>query len=67
LYGDRKENMKLPKRKGLISMPMPKDATEVKSVTRIGGYYYWNWKFPFRHFEKERLLIVSKNCIYEAV
>jgi len=48
-------------------MPMPKDATEVKSVTRIGGYYYWNWKFPFRHFEKERLLIVSKNCIYEAV
>ena len=48
-------------------MPMPKDAEEVKSVVRIGGYHYWNWKFPFRHFEKERLLIATKNRIYEAV
>ena len=59
--------MNMPKRKGLISMPMPKDAEEVKSVVRIGGYHYWNWKFPFRHFEKERLLIATKNRIYEAV
>lgn len=37
------------------------------NITRLGGYYYWNWKFPFRHFKKERLLITTENHIYEAI
>ena len=38
---------------------------EVTGVVKLGGYYYWNWKFPFRHFKKEEVRVFTKNAIYD--
>ena len=40
------------------------DLKEVKSVIRIGGYYKWDLKFPFRHFVKEELIVATENAIF---
>ena len=32
---------------------------EIHSITKVGGYYYWDWSFPFRHFRKEELYIAT--------
>lgn len=42
---------------------LPKDIDIVAAV-KLGGYYYWNWKFPFRHFKKEEIRVFTKNGIY---
>lgn len=38
---------------------------EVVSAVKMGGYYKWNLKFPFRHWVDEELLIATKNKIYK--
>ena len=45
-------------------LKLPKGAKEIKGIIRVGGYWYWNWKFPFRHFKKERSIICTSNRIY---
>lgn len=36
---------------------------KITGVQRMGGYYRWDWKFPFRHFVKEELLVFYKDTI----
>jgi len=40
------------------------DLKRVKSIVRIGGYYRWDLKFPFRHFVNEKLIVAAENKIY---
>jgi hypothetical protein len=58
------QNRKLPPRRGITGGDLPQ-GLEVKQVQRMGGYWYINGKFPFIHFEKERLLIFTKKGMYE--
>jgi len=39
---------------------------KVVSLVRIGGYYKWDLKFPFRHFVKEELIVTTENGIFKA-
>lgn len=34
-------------------------------IQKLGGYHYWNWKFPFRHFREETLYAATKTSIYK--
>ena len=43
----------------------PSGMEEVKGMVKLGGYYKWDWKFPFRHFVKEELQIITKSGIYK--
>jgi len=40
------------------------EGKEIISVTRIGGYWYVDKKFPFLHFEKEKLVVATKSGVY---
>ena len=42
-----------------------KDMEQVVAMVKLGGYYRWDWKFPFRHFIKEELRIMTKSGIYK--
>lgn len=56
---------KIPPRKGYIATQLPKDVQEVKAVQKLGGYWYTDRKFPFVHFEPEKLLIFTNKQILE--
>ena len=38
---------------------------EIVSTVKMGGYYRWNWKFPFRHFVEEEVLIATRKKIFK--
>jgi len=40
------------------------DLKRVKGIVRIGGYYKWDLKFPFRHFVNEKLIVSTENKVY---
>ena len=56
-----KEAVKSKKIKKIVEIP----GMEVTGVTRMGGYYRWDWKFPFRHFVKEETFVFTKNAVYK--
>lgn len=35
-----------------------------KQVVKMGGYHYWNWKFPFYHLKKEVIYIMTETGVY---
>jgi hypothetical protein len=37
---------------------------EVTGIIKTGGYYKWDWKFPFRHFVKEELYFATGTSIW---
>jgi len=37
----------------------------ITGVTRVGGYYRWDYKFPFRHFVKEEIYFFTNCSIYK--
>jgi hypothetical protein len=45
-------------------LSFPKNFEEVKGVIKLGGYNYWDWKFPFRHFKKEEVRIFTNGGIW---
>lgn len=59
-----KTSKDLPPRRGITGGDLP-IGVEVKQVQRMGGYWYLDRKFPFIHFEKERLLIFTEKGMYE--
>jgi len=40
------------------------DLKRVKSIVKIGGYYKWDLKFPFRHFVKEELIVATESAVF---
>lgn len=58
------KEFKIPERKGFYESEIP-GGREIRHVQRIGGYWYVSRKFPFLHFEKERLLIFTDKSIME--
>ena len=42
-----------------------KSKDRIISTQRLGGYYKWSWKYPFRVFVKERILVATEKSIYE--
>ena len=43
---------------------MKKNKISITSMVKTGGYYYWNWKFPFRHWEEEKIYFSSNTGLY---
>ena len=37
----------------------------ITNITRVGGYYRWDWKLPFRHFVVEELYVATRITIYK--
>lgn len=40
------------------------DGEEIVTTTTFGGRYYWDSKFPFRHYREPKYFIATKNAIY---
>lgn len=38
---------------------------QIVSTVRTGGYYRWDWVFPFRHYVKEVVFVATKKAIYK--
>ncbi len=38
---------------------------EIKTIVRTGGYYKWDWIFPFRHFVKEEIIVATSTKLYK--
>ncbi len=45
------------------TLEIPKEEKIVSTIT-YGGYYYWDFKFPFRHYKEPRLYIATETAIY---
>ena len=45
------------------SVSMPKEEKVVSTVA-YGGYYYWDFEFPFRHYKEPKLYIATETAIY---
>lgn len=43
---------------------IPKGEEIVDAIT-YGGGYYWNYKFPFRHYKEPKYLVATKKAIYQ--
>jgi len=43
---------------------IPEDE-KIVSMIQYGGFYHWNFKYPFRHFTEPRYLIATEKAIYE--
>lgn len=43
---------------------IPQDE-EIVSMIQNGGYFYWDFKYPFRHYKEATYLIATKKAIYE--
>ena len=43
---------------------MPEGEELVASV-KTGGYWHWDFKFPFLHFKKEEIYFMTKGAIYK--
>lgn len=40
---------------------------ELVAAVKVGGYWHWNFKFPFLHFRKEEIYCMTKGAIYKLV
>lgn len=38
---------------------------KIVSMVKVGGFNYWDWKFPFIHYKEEELLIATEDKIYK--
>lgn len=38
---------------------------KIVSTTVFGGGYYWNWKYPFKHFKQPKYLVATEKAIYQ--
>lgn len=36
----------------------------IVAMVKYGGFYRWDWKFPFRHYVQERTYIATESEIY---
>jgi hypothetical protein len=45
----------------IASLP---DGEEIVSTTTFGGRFYWNFKFPFRHYREPKYFVATRNAIY---
>lgn len=37
---------------------------KVNAITRVGGYWYWDWIFPFRHYRQEEIYFATDTALY---
>ncbi len=58
----------------LTNIEMKKEYTKIASIApeekivamiSIGGYWYWNWKYPFRHYKDFRFMVATEKGVYE--
>lgn len=45
------------------TVSMPREEKVVSTVT-YGGYYYWDFNFPFRHYKEPMLYVATETAIY---
>lgn len=45
----------------------PISGKKITGIVKMGGYHFWNWRFPFRHLKKEELLIFYADALYKIV
>ena len=45
---------------------VPKDE-RIVSTTMYGGYSYWDFRFPFKHYKTPRFLVATEKAIYEVI
>ncbi len=43
---------------------VPEDE-HIVAMTQYGGFYYWNFKYPFKHYKEPRYLVATQKSIYE--
>lgn len=43
---------------------IPEDEKVVSAIT-YGGFYYWDLKYPFRHYKEPRYLVATEKAIYQ--
>lgn len=41
------------------------ESEEIISVTTFGGYFRYDFKYPFRHYVEPRYLVATKKAIYQ--
>lgn len=41
------------------------EGEKIVAMTTYGGFFYWNWKYPFRHFKESRYLVATEKAIYQ--
>jgi hypothetical protein len=50
-----------------IQIAKPKDEEAVIATTVFQGSYYWNFKYPFRHYKEPRLFYATSKAVYEII
>ena len=45
--------------------PIMRSDEPVISMIRVGGYYHWDWKFPFCHWVEEAVIIGTGTEVYQ--
>lgn len=51
--------------KEYIKMASVPEDEHIVAMTQYGGFYYWNFKYPFKHYKEPRYLVATQKSIYE--
>ena len=41
------------------------EGEKVVSMIEYGGFSYWDFKYPFKHYKEPRYLVATEKAIYE--
>lgn len=52
-------------RKEYIKIASIPDDEKIVAMTQYGGFFYWNWSYPFRHYKKPRYVVATEKAVYQ--